>query len=95
MADGRPDSRGDGLKRIAKGDLDAIVRLHEALQAGIPGGRRALLSFYDLGGVDLSGRDLAESDFTGARLAQENEKTTPGQETSTKATVFIHTAKPR
>ena len=70
MADSGAEKPSDGLKRIAKGDLDEIVRLHHLLVSSQPGGRRALLAFYDLTSVDLSGRDLPEADFTGARLAR-------------------------
>ncbi|MEY4555482.1 MAG: hypothetical protein RL093_601, partial [Pseudomonadota bacterium] len=53
---------------LSQGDLDMFVAAHERLVDGRPGGRRLMLKFVDLNGLDLSGRNLAEADFTGCAL---------------------------
>jgi uncharacterized protein YjbI with pentapeptide repeats len=53
---------------LGQGDLDMFIAAHERLVEGRPGGRRLALKFVDLNGLDLSGRNLAEADFTGCAL---------------------------
>lgn len=45
-----------------------MLRLHELYRSARAGGQRALLSYADLSGADLNGRDLSEADLTGALL---------------------------
>jgi uncharacterized protein YjbI with pentapeptide repeats len=54
------------IKSINRAALDQILAAHQRYVTGIPGGRRALLSFHDLSGQDLCGRNLVEADLTGA-----------------------------
>src|SRR3984957_7571059 len=50
----------------------AAAARHEMLYAGRMGGARAVFAFCDLSGLDLSGRNLADADFTGAVLGEIN-----------------------
>src|ERR1700761_8750793 len=55
-------------RRMTQGELDCTLEAHERLVEGRPGGRRAVLSFANLSGLDLSGRNLSEADLSGAVL---------------------------
>lgn len=53
---------------MSQGELDVMLDAHERLMDGRPGGRRAVLSFANLSGLDISGRNLMEADLSGALL---------------------------
>ncbi len=53
---------------VARDELEAIIRAHELLVAGKPGGRRAKFFSRNLAGADLSNRALSEADFSGSVL---------------------------
>jgi uncharacterized protein YjbI with pentapeptide repeats len=57
-----------GWTKVSDAELVAILKAHKTFLARKPGGRRAMLAFYDLSNRDLSNFDLAEADMTGARL---------------------------
>ena len=54
--------------KMSQAELDEIVRLHHMYQIARPGGLRALLSYRDLSGLNLSGKNLSDADFSGAHL---------------------------
>jgi uncharacterized protein YjbI with pentapeptide repeats len=54
--------------RIQQREADLLVRAHERFVKRQPGGRRLVLRFGVMDGVDLSGRDLADADLTGCTL---------------------------
>ena len=62
--------RRTSFAKLRQDDLAATLARHELLQAGRMGGARAVFAFCDLSGLDLSGRNLAEADFTGALLRE-------------------------
>ena len=59
-------------RRLTQHEADLICARHERLWASKPGGARAVFSWMDLSGLELSGRNLADADFTGAVLAGTN-----------------------
>ena len=59
--------RNTFAKLSQKEAAEAAAR-HETLYSGRIGGARAVFAFSDLSGLDLSGRNLADADFTGAIL---------------------------
>lgn len=61
-----------GRTAISQPELDRALRLHDAYRQSKRGGQRALFSYRDLTGCDLSRRDLAGADFTGAFLIGAN-----------------------
>ena len=56
------------FSKLTQKTATAAVARHEMLYAGRMGGARAVFAFCDLSGLDLSGRNLADADFTGAIL---------------------------
>jgi hypothetical protein len=58
-------ARHTGFARLTQKDVSASVARHEMLYSGRMGGARAVFAFCDLSGLDLSGRNLADADFTG------------------------------
>ena len=52
--------------RLTQKQASMTAARHEMLYAGRVGGARANFAFCNLGGLDLSGRNLADADFTGA-----------------------------
>ena len=59
-----------GAGRANITEIEDIGRRHKRFVTGRPGGARAIFSFYELIGLDLSECDLSEADFTGAKLRQ-------------------------
>jgi uncharacterized protein YjbI with pentapeptide repeats len=59
-------------KRLSQSEFAAIVRAHQTLQAGRPGGMRANLSFHDLHDLDMSRANLSDADFTDASFREAN-----------------------
>jgi hypothetical protein len=53
---------------MSQGELDVTLDAHERLIDGRPGGRRAVLTFANLSGLDISGRNLTEADLSGALM---------------------------
>ncbi|HCM83092.1 MAG TPA: pentapeptide repeat-containing protein, partial [Rhodospirillaceae bacterium] len=60
------------LRPITQAELESIMLKHEKFNQTKIGGARGNLSFCDLTGLNLAGRDLAFADFTGAVLARAN-----------------------
>ncbi|MEE8506307.1 MAG: pentapeptide repeat-containing protein [Kiloniellales bacterium] len=56
--------------KIDPARLKEILDLHKRFVAKEPGGKRAILSFHDLSGIDLSHKDLSGADLTGAKMSQ-------------------------
>src|SRR5215469_2665103 len=65
-------ARHTGFARLTQKDVSAAAARHELLYSGRVGGARAVFAFCDLSGLDLSGRNLADADFTGAYLEETN-----------------------
>ena len=65
-------ARHTGFARLTQQDVSAAAARHEMLYSGRLGGARAVFIFCDLSGLDLSGRNLADADFTGAVLEETN-----------------------
>src|SRR6202789_1008500 len=65
-------ARHTGFARLTQNDVNATAARHEMLYSGRMGGARAVFAFCDLSGLDLSGRNLADADFTGAALEETN-----------------------
>ena len=61
-----PDTKSLIKARLSQAEVDAICVKHDRLWSSKPGGARAVLAFKDLSGIDLSGRNLCDADFTGA-----------------------------
>ena len=57
---------------LSQNEASAVVARHEMLYARKAGGARAVFAFSDLSGLNLSGRNLADADFTGAILEEAN-----------------------
>jgi uncharacterized protein YjbI with pentapeptide repeats len=58
--------------KTSQAELDEIVRLHQMYQTARPGGQRALLSYRDLSGLNLAGKNLSDADFSGSVLIGTN-----------------------
>src|SRR5712672_1318863 len=65
-------ARHTGFATLTQNDVNATAARHEMLFSGRRGGARAVFAFCDLSGLDLSGRNLADADFTGAYLEETN-----------------------
>src|SRR6201994_1481244 len=65
-------ARHTGFAKLTQKDLSAAIARHEFLYSGRGGGARGSFFFCDLSGLDLSGRNLADADFTGAVLEETN-----------------------
>ena len=59
---------GREARTITSAELVPILASHAGFVARAPGGRRAILKFTNLSGLDLSGICLAEGDLSGALL---------------------------
>src|ERR1700743_3046029 len=60
------------FSKLTQKQATAAAARHEMLYAGRMGGARAVFAFCDLSGLDLSHRNLADADFTGALLEETN-----------------------
>src|ERR1700760_1475150 len=58
--------------KLSQKEASAAAARHEFLYSGRGGGARGSFFFCDLSGLDLSGRNLADADFTGAVLEETN-----------------------
>jgi uncharacterized protein YjbI with pentapeptide repeats len=58
--------------KMSQAELDAVIKRHEMYQAGRMGGQRALLSYRDLTGLNLAGKNLSDADFTASFLTDAN-----------------------
>ena len=65
-------SRRLSCTKLTQKQASAAASRHELLYSGRVGGARAVFAFCDLSGLDLSGRNLADADFTGAYLEETN-----------------------
>ena len=54
--------------RIGQTEADRLIAAHAHFVARRPGGRRMVLRFAVLDGVDLSNQDLSDVDLTGSSL---------------------------
>ena len=68
----RDKSRRLSCAKLTEKQVAAAAARHELLYSGRVGGARAIFAFCDLSGLDLSGRNLADADFTGAYLEETN-----------------------
>ena len=57
------------VRRINQVEADKICAKHDRLWTSKPGGARAVFAWMDLSGVNLSGKNLCDADFSGAVLA--------------------------
>lgn len=62
-------AKAEKPRRLTQQEADLICARHDRLWAAKPGGARAVFSWCDLTGLDLSGRNLSDADLTGAILA--------------------------
>src|SRR5579859_1312929 len=53
-------------RRISQAEADQICARHDRLWSSKPGGARAVFAWTDLSGVDLTGRNLCDADFSRA-----------------------------
>src|ERR1700761_692300 len=67
-----PPAQRTSFAKLSQRDLAAAIARHEMLYTGRMGGARAVFAFCDLSGLDLSGHNLADADFTGAVLEEAN-----------------------
>ena len=65
-------ARHTGFARLTQKEVSQAAARHEMLYSGRVGGARASFAFCDLSGLDLSGRNLADADFTGAVMEETN-----------------------
>ena len=56
----------NGRRRLTQAEAEVFVSAHEKFITGKQGGKRAVLRFLDLSGLDLTGRNLNHADFTGS-----------------------------
>src|ERR1700719_1594197 len=68
----REKSRRLTCTKMTDKQVAAAAVRHEMLYSGRMGGARAIFAFCDLSGLDLSGRNLADADFTGAVMEECN-----------------------
>ena len=68
----REKTRRLSCTKLTEKQVAAAAARHELLYSGRVGGARAVFAFCDLSGLDLSGRNLADADFTGAYLEETN-----------------------
>ena len=68
----RDKTRRLSCTKLSEKQVAAAAARHELLYSGRVGGARAVFAFCDLSGLDLSGRNLADADFTGAYLEETN-----------------------
>src|ERR1700739_1866239 len=68
----RDNSRRLSCAKLTEKQVAAAAARHELLYSGRVGGARAVFAFCDLSGLDLSGRNLSDADFTGAYLEETN-----------------------
>jgi uncharacterized protein YjbI with pentapeptide repeats len=54
------------LARLTQAELDEVLRHHTLFRQSRPGGRRAVLTGYDLSGLRLACCDLSHADLTGS-----------------------------
>ena len=55
-------------RRLTQSEVDVICARHDRLWSSRMGGARAVFTWKDLSGLNLSGRNLCDADFTGAIL---------------------------
>ncbi|MGE0109078.1 MAG: pentapeptide repeat-containing protein, partial [Bdellovibrionales bacterium] len=60
------------ISHITPEELKTILHKHKMFREARVGGQRAILSYHNLSGFNLSGEDLAHPDFTGAILCDVN-----------------------
>ena len=60
------DTRSLVKPRLSQAEVDAICVKRDRLWSSKPGGARAVFAFKDMSGIDLSGRNLCDADFSGA-----------------------------
>ena len=58
-----------GHRPLTQAEADSICLRHDRLWSSRMGGARAVFTWKDLTGLDLSSRNLCDADFTGAILA--------------------------
>ena len=59
-------------RRLTQSEVDVICARHDRLWSSRMGGARAVFTWKDLTGLNLSGRNLCDADFTGAILVECN-----------------------
>lgn len=59
-------------KILKQAELDELLSLHERFLAGKMGGKRAVLQYFDLSGLQAINRDLRQADFTGSNFVGAN-----------------------
>ncbi len=57
------------MRRLDQNELDAVCAKHDRLWSSKPGGARAVFAWKNLSGLDLSGKNLCDADFTGADMS--------------------------
>lgn len=62
----------DKLPALSQSALDDILTKHADFMTGVLGGARAVLQYLDLSGLDLSGCNCEQVDFTGSNLSHTN-----------------------
>ena len=55
-------------RRLTQHEAEQICARHDRLWTSKPGGARAVFAWMDLTGLNLSGMNLCDADFTGAIL---------------------------
>ncbi len=59
-------------RRLTQNDVDVICARHDRLWSARMGGARATFTWKDISGLNLSGRNLCDADFTGAIMHEVN-----------------------
>lgn len=64
------DTTDEYTEKLSQAQLDAMVDLHTRFLNGRIGGRRATLKNIDLSGLNFSGKDMRQADFTGCKMTR-------------------------
>lgn len=56
------------LEKMTQAEINEVIRRHVMFLSAIPGGARAVVRDRDLSGLNFTGQNLAQSDFTGCIL---------------------------
>ena len=72
VSDIETKDKSEGWTKLSQAEAMHAIQRHEAFLERRNGGQRALLTFHDLSGLDLSGVNLREAEMTGIKFRNTN-----------------------